>query len=368
MKIIALKNNLKDGVDAVSKVISDSSSSLPILKNILFDVDDGKIKACATNLEIAITAYIPGKIIENGGLTLPSQVFQSVLNNLQTERINLESNNERIIIETDNYDAKIQGIKKDEFPIIPKIKEGAGKIIIQADLFIDSISAVMNSAQISENRPELSGVLFDYTGDYLKMASTDSFRLSERRIDNKQIKASINPFKAVVPLKTISEAARIFKREGSLEIYLDDNQILIKNDYIEIISRLLSVNFPEYEAIIPKNIETEAIFSKNELIHALKLVSAFTDKFNEIKAEIKDKEIEITSYNQGVGENKYLIPAKIKGKGLKMVLNWKFLLDGVKGIMSENVVMGITNEDKPIILKPDSGENYFYVLMPIKSN
>ena len=122
MKFIILKKNLKDGLRAIEKAVEDNSN-LPILKNFLIESFDNKIKLSATNLELAIINFISGKIIENGGLSIPLNIFNSIINNLQSERINLElTQNNKLLIKTDNYSAEIQGLKKKNSRLFQKLK------------------------------------------------------------------------------------------------------------------------------------------------------------------------------------------------------------------------------------------------------
>lgn len=372
MKIIILKNHLKSGLETISKIGSENSSiTLPILKNFLIETIDNKIKLSITNLELAVTSFIPGKVIEGGSLTVPFNIFNSIINNLQTERINLESKDNYLIIKTDNYQAKIQGNKKEEFPIIPQITNQSF-LEISTSIIKKSLSSVICAAQISETKPELNGVFFDFQINSLKLATTDSFRLSEKNIVNSQFKSDINhEFKLIIPLKTIQEVIRIFKDEDDLiKIYPDPSQILFKTENSEIISRLISGDFPNYQSIIPESFETEITLSKEQLINALKLTSSFTDRLNEIKISIKEntKNIEVFSFSQILGENQYLIPVKIKGTSLEIVFNWRFLLDGVKVLDSENIFMGLNGNNKPILIKSPGDASYFYILMPIKSD
>jgi len=370
MKIIILKNHLKSGLEAISKIGSESSSTtLPILKSFLLETVDNKIKLSMTNLEIAITCYLPAKVIEEGSLVIPFNIFNSIITNLQTERINLESEGKYLIIKTDNYQAKIQSTNKSEFPIIPQV---ATQNFLEFDIptFKKSISLVINAAQTSEIKPELNGVLFDFQISLLKLAATDSFRLAEKNIFTNQFKSNIEEgFKVIIPLKTIQEVNRILKEDGLINIYFEPNQVLFKNENYEIISRLINGDFPEYQNIIPQSFETEIILNKEEMINAIKLVSSFTDKLNEIKIFIKEgaKNLELSSFNQILGENQYLIPAKIKGSAQEIIFNWRFLLDGIKFLDSENIFLGLNSDNKPALIKSPNDTSYFYILMPIKS-
>lgn len=372
MKVIILKNNLKNGLDAISRVVGESSA-LPILKNFLIETFDNKIKLTGTNLEIGINSFVPAKVVENGSITIPLGIFNSIISNLQNERINLDVENNNLTIKTDNYQAKIQGIKKEEFPIIPQIKNTEFYLEIPHITIKDSLLSIMNSAQISELKPEISGILFDYQINVLKFVATDTFRLAEKTLYNTQFKSNVETaFKTIIPLKTIQEITRIFKNEDGdkVSIFFDQNQVVFKNENTELISRLIGGEFPDYQTIIPQSTEVEIFLNKNELINAIKLTSSFTNKFNEIKiiAKEKSKNIEVFSSAQGIGENNYLIPAKIKGKTTEIVFNWRFFLDGLKNIInSEEIFIGLNSDSKPVIIKAANDTSYFYILMPIKA-
>ncbi|MEK6952678.1 MAG: DNA polymerase III subunit beta [Nanoarchaeota archaeon] len=363
------KDNLKDGLSITERAVTDNSN-LPILKNVLLKTIDGKIKLVTTNLELAITKVISGKIIEEGCLTVPFHTFYNIVNNTNHERINLEKVDNNFIFKTDNYEAKIQGIHEDEFPIIPKLENTSNYLEIEPVTFKDAISKVINAAQISDIRPEISGVLFDFQLTILKLVTTDSFRLAEKTLNSSQFKHNFDKsFKIIIPLKTIQEVVRIFSNDMPIRISLDNNQILFKNNTTELISRLIDGNYPDYEQIIPKEIETEVILNKNHFINSVKLVSNFSGKTNDIRLAIKNnqKTLEVYSLNQLLGENNYLIPAKVKGADFEgIAFNWRYLLDGLRIIEGENVFFGSNGYNKPSLLKPIEDKSYFYILMPIR--
>jgi len=370
MKIIILKTNLREGLSAVERAVTENNK-LPILKNTLLKTVDGRIKLSATNLELGINKLVGGKIIDKGSITVPFHTFYSIVNNSDSERINLEVKDNTLIFKTDNYEAKIQGISEEEFPIIPKIENENQYIEIDPAVLKDSLMKVVSAAHISEVRPEISGVLFDFQVTILKLVATDSFRLAEKTLYDQHFKTNFNRgFKVIVPLKTIQEVIRIFNTDKPIRIYMEPTQILFKSEDLELISRLIDGEYPDYEQIIPKNIDVEIITNRDYFINALKLVSNFSSKINDIKIKIKkdSKNLEIYSANQYLGENCYMIPAKIKGENsYEVTFNWRFLLDGLKTTNSKNLFFGITNESKPAIIKSPEDNSYFYILMPIKT-
>ena len=353
---------------AVERAIADNAN-LPVLKNVLVKTANNKINLLTTNLELAITKTVSGKINEEGGLTVPFHTFYSIVNNADQERINLDKVGNSFVFKTDNYEAKIQGLKEDDFPVIPKISE---KSYLEIDpvVFKKAAGQVMHAAQISEIRPEISGVLFDYQVTLLKLVATDSFRLAEKTIAGDSFKSTFNhAFKVIIPLKTIQEVVRVFDNDQPLIIQFDNNQILFKNKDLEIISKIIDGNYPDYEQIIPKSIETEMVLSKDYLVNALKLVSAFSGKNNDVNLAVRDQKLlDVYLANQFLGENNYLIPSKIKGPDFKNIaFNWRYLIDGLKAVDSDELIFGINSDNKPAIIKPIGDSSYFYILMPIKA-
>jgi DNA polymerase-3 subunit beta len=136
-----------------------------------------------------------------------------------------------------------------------------------------------------------------------------------------------------------------------------------------VITRLIDGQFPDYGPIIPKSLETEIVVEKQELVNAMKLAGSFTARSGEVVIKVGDdkKIVEVYSADSGLGENKYLISAKISGDPVKASFNWKYLLDGLKNIYTDTVLFGLQGDSRPAILKAPNNTSYFYILMPIKN-
>jgi len=367
MKIILLKNNIKKGLDTVGRSIG-SNLNLPVLGGILIVAGNNQIKLSATNLELAITKNIFGKVVEEGSVVVPYSILASTVNNITSERIHIEKTKQgNIELKTDNYTATIQGISEKEFPIIPEIDKKHNKIEVEAQVLKDSLSRVIIAGEISDLRPEIGGVLFIGEAVALKLAATDSFRLAEAKIIGDQARSKIEEtFTATVPLKTTQEVIRAIDEEDTVSLYFEDSQVLFETEDTSIISRLIEGTFPDYSSIIPQKTETNILLKREELINALKLASSFVGKTNDVKITVKDKKvIEVYSGDNSIGENKYLIPAKIDGPGMDIIFNWKYLLDGIRTGSSKDVFIGLNGSDKPALIKEPNDDSYFYILMPI---
>ena len=370
MNLVILKNNLKNGLDTISRAIGGGVGQLPIINNVLIKTIDNKIFLSATNLEVGMTLGVMGKVNEPGALTVPYAIFSGIVNNLSSERISLESAGNNLVVKTDNYEATIQGISETEFPIIPKLKNN-NSIVINKAALKDALLKTLVAAGRNDLRPEINGVLLIIDSATIKVVATDSFRLAESKIEKNQFKTKdADGTRIILPLKTAEIVSKSMKDGGEedVNIGIDESQVVFVADGLEIVSRLIGGKFPDYEAIIPKEALTEVILNREEFINALKLASSFAAKAKDVKITSSTKNvIEIYSSDSSLGENKYLIPAKISGSEIEIVFNLSYLLDGARTENSEEVFLGFNGGSRPTTIKTPKSNSYVYIIMPVKS-
>ena len=138
---------------------------------------------------------------------------------------------------------------------------------------------------------------------------------------------------------------------------------------IQIISRLIDGQYPNYQEIIPGKFKSRLTIGRDEFLNQVKAASLFSGKINEVKIKIstEKKDIEIFSQDPDLGKNQSKISAKIEGEDLEVAFNHKFLIDGLNYIKSSEVIFEISGQEGPCILKPVGDTSYIYVVMPIKS-
>ncbi len=374
MKVKCLKENFRKAINLTEKAVV-FNSSLPILKNILIKENEGKVSAIATNLEMAIISLFNGKIEENGHntLTVPANILSGVLSNITEEKINFEIKEQDLILKTEKYKTIIHGLPADDFPIIPKIK-GENSIEIESEILKNGLASILNIVSPAETKPEISGILFDYEKNIIKLAATDSFRLGEKTINKDYFNSNIKEkIKFIIPIKAVQELIRILDilgpNEEKIKIQFDSNQIMFDLQDTQLISRLVNAKFPDYESIVPKSFRTQIFAGKNELIQSLKLTSIFTGRINDVRLKIPEnlKNIEVFSQESAVGEGSAFIDAKIQGEPLEIVFNYKYFIDGLKNIQNETILLGLNESSKPAFCKGTEDDSYFYILMPIKN-
>lgn len=369
MKIIVLRDNFTAALAALERAVG-GNTNLPILKNILISAREGSVMLTATNLELAITYEVSGKVMEVGEVTCPFGIIYTIVKNAGAERITLERSGKKLVLTTDNYEAQIQTQDPKEYPLIPSVAENAKSATFDARLLAEALKSVIVATQYTDIRPEISGVLFRFHESGVTFVATDSFRLSEFVLTSKELSA--HGMDAIVPLRTTEEVLRMLQgseKETSVEVVVDASQVLFKSATTRIISRLIDGRFPEYHAIIPKEVKNEATIGREELMQAIKLTSSFSGRASDITLAVSEnkKSIELFSSDATLGENRYRIPLKIKGEKFSAAFNWRYLLDGLKIYTGPSVILGVNTPDRPVVVRDPSAPHLTYVVMPIKA-
>ncbi|MFH1656277.1 MAG: DNA polymerase III subunit beta [Candidatus Nealsonbacteria bacterium] len=375
MKLEILQEKLKNGLSIVEK-ISSKSLSLPILNNILISTEKNFLNLSATDLEIGINWWTLTKIEEQGKITIPARLFSSFISLLPNQKINIYSKDNNLFIGYEKYKTEIKGLSADEFPIIPKIEQGEF-IILDCNSLCQSLSQVVDISVPSTTRPEISGIYFLFQKNQITMVSTDSFRLGEKKIFLKENSNSKQDYSLIIPQRAIKEIINIFgEKKGNLKIYFSPNQVMFEllmeetdHPQIQLISRLIEGEYPNYKEIIPPKHTTQIILERNELLNQIKTASLFGGKINEVKlkSDLKKGELEIFSQSSDIGKHESTIKAKIEGEEVEVAFNHRFLLDGLMNIRSAEIILELNGDSGPGLLKPVGDETYLYVVMPIKN-
>lgn len=376
MKLTILKNVLKKGINVVERT-SAKSFTLPILNNILFSAEKNFLRMSTTDLDLGVNWWSLVKIEKEGKIAVPGKVISSFINFLPDKPVDLELKDLNLKVTCGNYQTLIKCFNADEFPIIPKINEGEF-VVINSKEFCQNLNQISGFASSSNTRPEISGIYFLFQKKSLTMATTDSFRLGEKKfsLTNQQNLMKDNSF--ILPQKAAREIVNIFgDQEGDMKIYLNPNQVLFEiqsNDAsqpnIQLISRLIEGDYPNYQEIIPKKNETKIFVQKADFLNQIKLASIFSGKINEIKLKIdlKQKRVDIFSQDADLGEYKSFLPAQIDGKDIELSFNHKFLIDGLASAEGSEISFEFSSVDGPAVLKSKNNDNYLYLIMPIRVN
>lgn len=373
MKISCLQENLYRGLQVVKSCIG-KESSLPILSTILLKTEDGSLSLNATNLEIGVHATVRGKIEQEGSIAIDAKTFTDYIGLLPKEKIQLEVSNEGVVLVIcQNFSTKIRGVNPEDFPIIPQLEKQNAITCAVSDLKVAIASTIFTVAQ-NESRPELSGLLFhvDVKEEKLFLVGTDAYRLGEKSISIKNVPHE--DCDVILPTRTLQEVLRIMQYGvgGTIEMYITDNHVLFVCEGVELFSKRIQGTYPDYTQIIPKQFTTTARVDRLELIQAIKASSIFSKAgMNDVQvslAPVKEGRGTLSAYssNATVGENKTTLDVQIEGEANEVLLNHKYLLDGLQTIQEDTLFFGVVDGTSPCVIKPTEAKDYLYLVMPIR--
>lgn len=364
MKITLKQENLKNGLLITSRIIGNTNT-LPILNNVLLKTDNGLLYISSTNLEIGLTTQVRCKIDEPGEVCIPAKIINDLIASLPQGNIEIESKGSEVEIKTGTYKTKIHSLPSEDFPKIPEI-DRKESFNINGQELKKSIDDVVFAASTNETQPEISGVLLSVNQNEIKLVATDRYRLAEKTTTvNTGFSRDV-----IIPHRTVQEISRIIGgSEVEVSISLTETQILISLPETELVSRLVDGQYPPYQEIIPKETLSKIITNTNELSSALKTSGIFSRSNNTVTMEYdKDKGvIKLSSVSHDLGESVVDINAEIQGDSGVILFNPKYVVDALVNISDEQVLIRVIDDASPVLFSPNSGQDYLYLVMPIKN-
>ncbi len=364
MKIKTNKQKIESGVQKASRV-ANKHLTLPVLSCVYLEaLASGKLVIKSTNLDVGIEIELEVKTVEQGVAAVPAQIFLNVLSSIKEDEITIETKDNNILISSNKNSATIKCLPYEDFPTIP-ILESSNVLQINSRDLLAGFKSVWYSASVSAIKPELSSVFLYKDGENLVFASTDSFRLAEKKVHNS---SNVEIPQLLIPSKNVSEIIKLFEDLGDdINVVFEKNQIAFIAKDIYLVSRLVEGNFPDYKQIIPKNFTSSVTVLKNDFINSIKTSNIFSDTLHQVKLSVvpNEKALFVESKNNDVGEYKESINASITGDALELNFNNKYIIDCMQSIVSDSIVLNFAGMGKPLLIEGVSKNGFSYIVMPM---
>ncbi|MBU1032620.1 MAG: DNA polymerase III subunit beta [Patescibacteria group bacterium] len=377
MNFACTQENLVQGLNMVSHV-TGKNVNLPVLGNVLLKTENGNLRLSTTNLELAVSCVIRGKVQAEGEYSVPAKLLLDYVSLLPTGKIELELKEEGLEVRSNDQETIIKGLAASEFPLLPKLTKNTN-FQLGAEELKRALNQVTFASSSSESRPELTGVacFFNQEGNesVVIFAATDSYRLAEKKLGIKGQAGSL--YKAIVPARSMLEIARItssYKDDisgpGDVSWGFSDNQLVISYGNVELVTRLIEGSFPPYNEIIPQSFKSEVILPRVELSKAVRAASLFSRQgLFDIHIDLDPDQgtCTVASADQGTGKTKTIIKCDVQGIKNNVTLNFRYLNDGLSSIQTDTIKLAMIDEGSPVLILPEPmEEKYRYLVMPIR--
>jgi DNA polymerase-3 subunit beta len=340
----------------------------------LIETIDNQLKLSTTDLELGISTLVGADVKSNGKTTVNARTLSEFVNSLSAGTLTIEFRDKVLVIKNKLSSAEFNVVDAEEFPPLPQVS-ATPAFKVKALPFATSLDKVIFAAAHDDSRPVLTGVLFEAKSKKLTIVGVDGFRLSKKVMDIER--ASTTEFNHIVPARALSELARITHDLGEddevLEGYLlkDKNQMIFKVQDVEISTRLIEGEFPEYQQILPKESKHSFKVDKEMLSRSLKVVSIFARSAVGNKAVFEilaDKgKLKLSAQVADVGENESSLEIlDVKGADLKTGYNIKFLMDMLNAIDGEDVYFEANGVTAPGVFKDAEDKDFLHIVMPMR--
>ena len=382
MEIICNQNELNNAIQLVSKAVA-SRPTHPILANILLTADEGtnKISVTGFDLNLGIQTSFDGTVKNSGAITIPSKLLSEIVNKLPNETpvsLKVDENSENILIKSDRGSFNLKGISSDDYPNLPFVESGTS-LNIDPNSFLKSLKSTIFASSNDDSKQLLTGVNFTFKQNYLESASTDGHRLAvalignEEQTENKDnLSSNEDDLSVTIPTRSLREIEKLVSlrsSENSIKLFYDKGQVVFISSNQIITTRTLEGTYPNYSQLIPDSFSKVFTFNTKELIDSLERIAVLADQQSSVvKIKLNNSDLALISADaQDIGNANESIPVSYAGENFDIAFNVRYLLEGLKVIASENVLLKCNLATTPAVFVPEDNLNSFtYLVMPVQ--
>jgi len=368
MKFSAQQTEMSEALQRIAAIVP-TRTTFPILSNLLVEAEKDKVFLKATDLEIAMSTSFTAEVKKTGALTIPAKQFSSIVKDLPGSTIQFTVEGKKASLECEKRLFKFLGIEKEEFPSFPSVGERpmlhlSGNAIDRA--IRKSSFAISNDVP---SRPALSGALWQFDGDAVKLVATDGHRLARLKftIPNLEAKTEL-----IVPPKALNQLTRLINESAQETFDINFNEKYIGFYFVgtSLISKLIEGPYPNIDQVIPPENKKALKLKVEDLVSAVRRVSNFSDPYtHQIKLTLKKDTLELHASTPDLGEGKETLPCSYREEELVLGYNGAYLTEILKNIDTEQVVFKLNTSLTAGVITPETqreGEEILYLLMPIR--
>ncbi len=384
MRVVCLQENLSKALNVVGRAVA-TRTTLPVTQNILLATDQGRLKLTATNLEIAITTWVGGKVEAEGALTIPARILTDFVSSLPEGQVEIVMTTKPLGIHLacGRFEGRVLGTDAEEFPPIPTVEGGVG-ITIAPKALRSAIEQVAFAAATEDSRPVLTGVNMEVENDQVTFAAADGFRLAVRTATLASPVSEAVGF--IVPGRTFKEVDRLLvDQELPVEFMVTPqrSQAMFKLKNVELVTQLIQGAFPNYRQLMPQSYGTRTVMASQDFARAVRSASIFArDGSGIVRVQVfpaakgATGKVVVSARAEELGDNTGEIDAEVEGTEAKIAFSSKYLTDVLSIIGTERLALDTTTASSPGVIRPVvsgkkgegpavASESYTHVVMPM---
>ncbi len=374
MNFIVSSSLLLNHLQAVSRVIS-SKNTLPILDNFLFQLSGNELTVTASDLETTLITKVQlDSSSEDGEIAIDAKRLTTILKEFPeqplTFNINKESNTVDMVSENGKF--SITGQNGDDFPQLPELKDNIHSISLTAEILMQGVSKTLFAASDDELRPVMTGVYIEMSEEHMSFVASDAHKLVRyRRTDVKATEAAsfILPQKPAGLLKNT-----LPKDDSAVNLQFDQKNAVLEYNGFKMVCRLVEGNYPNYEAVIPKDNPNKLTIDRLDFYNSLRRVSVFSNQAsNLIKLAINANQMTVSAQDIDFSISAHeRVNCQYNGDDMEIGFKSLFLIEILANLASSDVILNLSDPTRAGILVPfekeSDDEDVLMLLMPMMIN
>ncbi|MGL5084487.1 MAG: DNA polymerase III subunit beta [Clostridium sp.] len=346
-----------------SKAIT-GKTTMPILEGVFISARKKGLTLIGSDIDVSIETKVIADVIEEGKIVIDAKIFGEIIRKLSNSEVKIETlENDIIQITCEKSVFNIVYMNATDFPALPSINEDL-TVEVPQNIIKNMIKGTSFAIAQDETRPILQGILFEVKNKNLNLVALDGYRLAVKSefLDN------TNDIEVVIPGKTLNEVSKILEdKEDIVKITFTNNHILFNLCETKIISRLLDGKFVNYMSLLPQEHKLVVNINRQELQNGLERASLMAKDGNSnlIKLDFQEDNVIITSNSQ-LGKVREEVSINMQGEGVQIAFNSRYLLDVLKNMEEDEVVMEMTSGVSPCVIKGKNMLNAKYLVLPVR--
>ena len=364
MRFSITRQNLHSSLAAVSASIP-SKTTLPVLSNILLQTDGDGVWVSGTDLDVAIRVRVPADVEETGSLTAPGRKLQEITRELPEQLVHVSVHGDQIELRCGRSHFRLNGLPAEEFPTLPTLSFEEGWTVKGSDLH-RLIHHTSFAASTEESRPILNGVLWEIGNGRMRMVATNGHRLARMSIP--MAESTITSADLIVSPAALQQVQRLF-REDDLTVARSGNHLGFRSGGTEVYTRLIEGTYPNYEQVIPKDNDRQALVDKRALESAVRRMAVVaSDQTHRIRLSFEDGRVHLNVLTPDLGEGHDELELQYSGGDLEIGFNANYLLEVLRYMPTDEVKLTFKAPEGATTLEPQGEDevDYLCLVMPLR--
>ena len=383
MKVVCSQSELNAALQLVSRAVATRPTH-PVLANVLLTADAGTDRLSLTgfDLNLGIQTSLPASVETSGAITLPARLLGEIVSRLSSDSpvtLATEESGEQVQLTSLSGSYQMRGMPADDYPDLPMVESGM-TLKLQASGLVQALKGTLFASSGDEAKQLLTGVHLSFSQTSLEAAATDGHRLAVLQVDD-ALQVAADPvadessaFAVTLPARSLREVERLmagWRSDDPVSLFCDRGQVVFLAADQMVTSRTLEGTYPNYRQLIPDGFNRSLAMDRRALVAALERIAVLADQHNNVvkfSSPPDDGVVLISADAQDVGSGSESLAAELSGDAIQIAFNVRYLLDGLKAMVGDRIVLHCNAPTTPAVLRPQQEEQdgFTYLVMPVQ--